>query len=98
MLLFVRVGQTVLEDAVDESLIAVLGAGAKVREVVGGVGHGLGAASNNHVRSSEHDVLSSEDDGLETGGADLVHRGGDGAVGEASANGTLAGRGLAKTR
>lgn len=96
MLLLVGVGQAILEDTVDEGLVAVLGAGAEVGQVVWGVGHGLGAASDDDVGSSEHDVLSTEDDSLETRGADLVHGGGNGAVGETSADGTLAGRSLAK--
>jgi hypothetical protein len=63
---------------------------------VGGVGHGLGATGDDDGGGAEHDVLSTKDDGLQGGGADLVDGGGDGGLGEASTNGTLAGRTLAK--
>ena len=96
VLLLVGVRQAVLEDAVDEGLVTVLGAVAEVGQVVGRVGHGLGAAGDDDGRGAEHDVLGAQLDGLEGRGADLVHRRGDGGLGEAGADGALAGGTLAE--
>lgn len=95
MFLLERVGQTILENTVDEGLVAVLGAVAQAGEVVGGVGHGFGATGDDDGGSAEHDVLGSEDDGFQRRGADLVDGGADGAVGETGADCTLAGGSLA---
>lgn len=97
VLLLVRVGEAVLQDTVDEGLVAVLGAGSKDREVVGSVGHGFGTASNDDVRSAEHDVLGAENNGLERRGADLVHGGADGRLRKAGTDGALSSRSLTKT-
>lgn len=97
VLLLEGIGQTILENTVDEGLVAVLGAASQVGEVVGGVGHGLGATGDDNGRGAEHDVLGSEDDGLEGRGADLVDSRADGAVGETGADGALAGGSLAET-
>ena len=75
VLLAVGISETVLEDAVDEGLVAVLGASAEVGQVVRGVGHRLGTAGDDDVGGAEHDVLRTEDDGLEGGGAHLVDGG-----------------------
>ncbi|KAI6748131.1 hypothetical protein HG531_008673 [Fusarium graminearum] len=91
------VGQTVLEDTVDEGLVAVLGTVSEVGEVVRSVGHGLGSTSNNDIGGAEHDVLGTKDDGLERRSADLVHGCGDDGLRETSAKGTLAGRALTNT-
>lgn len=94
VVLLERVGQTVLEDTIDESLIAVLGAVSEVGEVVRSVGHGLGSTSNDNVGGAEHNVLSTKNDGLERRSADLVHGRGDDSLGKACTEGTLAGRAL----
>ena len=96
MLLLEGVGETILEDAVEEGLVAVLGTVAEGGKVVGGVGHGLGAAGDDDGGGAEHDVLGAEDDGLERRSADLVHGGGNDGLGEASAEGGLASRALSE--
>lgn len=96
VLLLVNIGQAILEDTVDESLVAVLGAVAEVGKVVRSVGHGLSSASDDNIGGAEHDVLGTEDDGLEGRSADLVDGGGNGGLGEAGAHGALACRSLAE--
>jgi hypothetical protein len=91
------VGQTILEDTVDEGLVTVLGAVSEVGEVVRSVGHGLGSTSNDDIGGAEHDVLGTKDNGLERRSADLVHGRGDDGLRETSAKGALAGRTLADT-
>lgn len=88
------IGQTVLEDTVDEGLVAVLGTGAEVGQVVGGVGHGFGTGSDDDVVDTEHDVLGTEDDGLQRRGAHLVDGGGDDVLAKASTDSGLAGGSL----
>lgn len=85
VLLLVGIGQTILEHAVDERLVAKLGTGAHSGEVVRGVGHGLCATSDDNVGGAGQDSLSANDDGLDTRGADLVHGGANGRLLEASA-------------
>ena len=92
-----RVGQTVLHNAVDELLVAVLGAGTQVGEVMGGIRHGFSAACDDDVRGSGHDGLRSENHGLERGSAHLVDGGADSGVGEAGTESTLSGWVLADT-
>lgn len=92
-MLFLAVGvrEAIAEDAVDEFLVTEFGAGAEVGEVVGGVGHGFGAAGDDHVGVAGHDGLGTEDDGFDAGGADFVYGGADCAVVEAGAECALAG-------
>jgi hypothetical protein len=96
VLLLVRIGQTVLEHAIDERLVAKLGARPEVGEVVRGVGHGFGTASDDNVCIAGYDCLGAEDQGFDGGGADFVHSGCDGGLGEASTEGDLAGRVLSE--
>lgn len=96
VLLLVCVGQTVLQHTVDQRLVSELGAGPQVGEVVGGVGHALGARSHDNVGIAGYDGLRADDEGLDGGGAHLVDGGCDGRFGEAGANGTLAGWVLAE--
>lgn len=97
LLLAVSVRQTILQHAVDDGLVAVLGAVTQGWEVVGYVGHGLGAAGDDNRGVARYDGLGAEDDGLETRGAHLVHAGADYGVGDAGADGTLSGGCLAET-
>lgn len=96
MLALVCVGETILQDAVDELLVAKLGAVAHVGEVVGHVGHALGAASDDDVGIAANDGLGGEGDGLDGGGADLVDGGSDGGLREAGVDGALSGGVLAQ--
>jgi len=97
VLLLVCVCETVLKHAVDERLVAELGAVAHGGEVVGGVGHALRAGRDDNVGIASDNSLSTDNQGLDGGGADLVDRGSNRRLGEASTNGTLAGRVLAET-
>lgn len=63
---------------------------------MGGVGHGLGAAGNDDVGVAGDDRLGTENDGLQSGGADLVDGCAGDGFGEATADGALAGWGLAE--
>ena len=90
VLALVGIGKTVLQDRVDQRLVTKLCASAHVREVVRGVGHGLGATSNNDIGSTSHDSLSAENNGLGGGSADLVDSGADDGLGKTSAEGALA--------
>lgn len=92
MLRLVNVGKAVLQDTVDQLLVAELGAGAQVGEVVGDVGHRLGATSDDDIGVAGDDGLGTEDDGLQGRGADLVDGGSDGGLGKASTESALAGR------
>jgi hypothetical protein len=95
VLAVVCVGETVLQQTVDELLVAELGAVAHVGEVVRDVGHALGTASDDNLSVAAHDGLGSEGDGLDRRGADLVDGGGHGGLGEASLDGALSGGVLA---
>ena len=97
VLVLVGISETVLQDSVNERLVAELGAGAHVGKVVGSVGHGLGTTSNDDVGTASHDGLGTENDGLGGGCADLVDGGADDRVGNASTESALAGRVLTKT-
>jgi hypothetical protein len=97
VVLLERVGQTILKNAVNECLVAILGTVSEVGEVVRSVGHGLGSTSNDDIRGAEHNVLGTEDNSLEGGSADLVHGGGDDGLGKSSTKGTLSGRALTDT-
>lgn len=77
VLLLVGVGQTVLQHSVDQWLIAKLGAGAEVGEVVRGIGHGLGASGHDNVGGTGENGLGSTDYGLDARCADLVDGGAD---------------------
>jgi hypothetical protein len=77
-------------------MISILDAGAEARHVVGGVGHGLGAASDDNMVDAEHNVLGAEYDGLEGRGTHLIDSSADGGRGETSAEGALAGRALSQ--
>lgn len=94
----VGVSEAIAEDAIDELDVAEFGPCAEDGEVVGGVGHGLGTASNDDGGVAGHDCLGTEDNGFEAGGADLVDGCADCGVREGGAYGTLAGRVLAETR
>jgi hypothetical protein len=96
VLLLVSVGQTVLEKTVDQRLVSELGAVAHVGEVVGGVGHALSSGSNDDLGIASYDGLGTDNQGLDGRGAHLVDGRGYGRLGEASANGTLAGGVLTK--
>lgn len=96
VLALVCVGETVLQDTVDELLVAELGAVAHVGEVVGHVGHALGAASDDDIGVAAHDGLGSEGNGLDGGSADLVDGGRDGGLREAGVDGALSGGVLAQ--
>lgn len=96
MLLLVCVGKTVLEHTIYERLVSEFGASPHVGEVVGSVRHALGAGGDDDVGIAGDDGLRANDQGLDRGGADLVDGGGDGGLGEASANCALAGRVLAE--
>lgn len=96
VLVLVGVGETILENGVNQRLVAELGAGAHVGEVVRGVGHGLGTTSNDDVGATGHDGLGTEDDGLGSRSADLVDSGTDDRVGDTGTESTLAGRVLAE--
>lgn len=98
VLLLVRVGKTILEDTIDERLVAELGTSPQVGEVVGDVGHALGTGSDNDVGIASDDGLGTDNEGLDRGGAHLVDGGGNGRLGETGANGALAGRVLAEAR
>lgn len=54
-------------------------------QVVRRVGHGLHAARDDDVRLAEHDLLRAQHDGLDAGGAHLVHRRAAGGLLEAGA-------------
>lgn len=96
VLLCVCVGQTILEHTIDEGLVAELGTVAHVWEVVGGVGHGLGATSDDDIGGTSENGLCSNDDGLDTRGADLVDGRANGGFLETSADSALAGRVLSE--
>lgn len=96
VLFLVGVGQAILEDTINEGLVAELCASAEVGKVVRDVGHGLGASGNDNVGSASKDGLGADDDGLDTRGAHLVHCGADGGLLETSAEGALAGRVLSE--
>lgn len=97
LLLSISVAETILLHAIDEPRVAVLDASSEVGKVVGGVGHALGATSNNDVGVAGDDGLGAEDDGLQARGAHLVDGCADDGIRETGAEGALAGRGLAKT-
>jgi hypothetical protein len=59
---------------------------------VGGVGHALGASCDDDIGIAGYDGLGTDDEGLDGGGAHFVYCGRDGALGEACAEGDLAGR------
>lgn len=96
VLVRVRVGQTILEDTIDEGLVAELGTRAQVGQIVGSVGHALGTSSDDDVGIAGDDGLSTDDEGLDRRGAHLVDGGADDGLGEACSDGTLAGGILAK--
>lgn len=96
VLLLVGIGQTVLEDTIDQRLVTKLGSIAHVGKVVRGVGHGLGTTSNDNVGGAGEDGLSGKDDGLDAGGADLVDGGADDGLLETSSKGALTSRVLAE--
>lgn len=96
VLALVCVGETVLQDTINELLVAELGAVAHVGEVVGHVGHALGTASNDNVGIAADDGLGSEGDSLDGGGADLVDGGSDSGLRETGVDGALSGGVLAK--
>lgn len=97
LLLSIGILKAVLHDSVHHGLVTVLGAGAQAGEVVGGVGHGLSATGDDDIGVSGHDGLGTEDDGLQTRGADLVNGGANGGVGETSIDGALTGGVLSNT-
>ena len=97
LLLAIGILKTVLHDSVHHGLVAVLGAGAQAGEVVGGVGHGLSATGDDDIGVSGHDGLGTEDDGLQTRGADLVDGGANGGLRETSIDGALTGGVLSNT-
>ena len=97
VLLLVGIGEAVLEHTIDQRLVAELGAVAHGGEVVRGVGHALGAGGDDDVGIARDDGLGADNQGLDRRGADLVDGGCDRRLGQASANGTLAGGVLAET-
>lgn len=97
VLLLVCVGEAVLEHAVDQRLVAKLCTVPHVGQVVGRVGHALGAGGHDDVGIPSDDGLRADNKGFDGRGADLVDGCGDGRLGQASANGTLAGGVLAET-
>lgn len=96
VLLLICVGQTILEDTINERLVSKLGTCPHIWEVVGSVRHALGTGCDNDVRIASDDGLRANNQGLDRRGANLVDRGSDGGLGQTSANGTLAGRVLAE--
>lgn len=96
VLLLVCVGQTILQQTVDQRLVSKLGACPQVGEVVGSVGHALGSACHDNVGIAGYDGLRADNEGLDGRGAHLVDGGCDGRLGEASAKGTLTGGILAE--
>ena len=96
VLFLVRICKTILQHAIDERLVTELCTGAKVGEVVRGIGHALSTASDDDVGISGDDGLGTDNEGLDGRGADLVDGGADNGFGQSSAEGTLAGRVLAK--
>jgi hypothetical protein len=97
VLVLVGIGETILQDGVNEGLVAELGAGAHVGEVVRGVRHGLSTTSDDDVGTTGHDGLGAEDNGLGSGSADLVDGGADNRVGDTGTQSTLAGRVLTES-
>ena len=97
VLLLVCIGEAILQHAVDKGLVAKLCTVAEVREVVRGVGHALGTASDDDVGISGDDGLGTDDEGLDGRGADLVEGGANNGFGQSSTQGALAGRVLAET-
>jgi hypothetical protein len=91
VLLLIRVGKTILEHAIDERLVSKFGADSQVGQVVGGVGHGLGAAGDDDVRVASYDRLGTEDQGFDRGCTHFVYSGCDRGLGETGAEGDLAG-------
>lgn len=96
VLLLVCVCQAVLEHTINQRLVSELCAIAHVREVVGRVGHALGAGGDDDLGIAGDDCLGADNERLDRRGAHLVDGGGYGRFWEASANGTLAGGVLAK--
>jgi hypothetical protein len=92
VLLLVGVGKTILEDTVNQRLVAELGTSPHVGEVVGDIRHALGTGSDNDIGIASDDGLGTDNQGLDRGGAHLVDGGGNGRLGETSTNGALAGR------
>lgn len=96
MLLLIRVGQTILEDTIDQGLVTELGAVPQVGKVVRDVRHALGTGGDDNVGIASDDGLRTDNECLDGRGAHLVDGGRDDRLRETSTNGTLAGRVLAK--
>ena len=75
MLLLVCVGQTILQNTIDQRLVSELGTRPQVREIVRGVGHALSAGGHDNVGIASYDGLSANNEGLDRGGAHLVDGG-----------------------
>ena len=93
----VGVLEAVFEDTVDEGVVTEFRAFAEGWEVVGNVGHGFGAASDDDRGVARHDGLGGEDDGFCARGADFVDGGANGGVAKAGIDSTLSCRVLAET-
>ena len=98
MLLLVCVGQSILQHAINERLVAKLGASSHVWKVVRHIGHALCATCDNNVRIASDNCLRADDKSFDARGADLVHGGGYSGFWKASADCALAGGVLTETR
>jgi hypothetical protein len=93
----VNVPQAVADHGVDDLAVAHAITGPGFVEQVGGAGHVLRPARDDHLRVAAHDRLRREHDRLKAGAAYLVHRRGAGGWAEARTDGCLAGDVLPET-
>ena len=92
----VSIRQSISQQAVDKSGIAIFAAGSESGEIMRDIRHGFGATSYDCRGVTGHDGLGGQYDSFEGGGADFIDCGADSRVGHASVDGTLAGGILAK--
>lgn len=97
VLVLVRVRQTVLQQAVDQNLVSILGSSSHRGQIVRSIRHALSSCCNHDVRISSYYSLRADDYGLDRGSAHFVHRRGDCAFGQSSTEDDLTGGILAET-
>ncbi len=92
---FIGVLETILGHVILDHVMAILEAGAVVRQQVRRVSHGFHAARHDHRGVARGDGGAAHDGGLHAGAAHLVQRGRLDRFGQTALDGRLARRGLA---